>query len=76
MGWNDDCDGAICCYSNSIALFESRKEARTAIRISAAFARLGVEQKKWAVEDCDFIGPCAKHIKIVALKPAAKKVKP
>lgn len=71
MGWDADCQGAICsCSSVSpIAVFNNHKEARTAIRISTAFAKLCKEQGKSA--NVDFLGDCLKNIKIkrLARKP-------
>lgn len=34
FGWDDDCDGAVCCYSKEVAYFETRQAARKAIEIS------------------------------------------
>lgn len=46
FGWDDGCAGAMCCYTDSVALFDSRKAARAAIRISTAWARLQEAQGK------------------------------
>lgn len=66
MGWDDDCDGAICATCGDVAVFESRKDALKAIRISKAFAKLCVEQGKMA--NSDFLGDAAKCIDIRKLK--------
>lgn len=79
MGWDDDCEGAICgCgYSGGIAAFVSRADARKAIRISAANARLLIEQQKLQKENSsDFLGRAAKNLKIIPLKAKLKQVKP
>lgn len=61
-GWDDDCLGAICSYSDSIALFTSRKLAQQAIRISARFAALRSAQGKPA--NTDFIADI-KNVRII-----------
>jgi hypothetical protein len=67
MAFNADCEGAIECAgaNDAIALFETRSDARTAINISAAYARLCLAQGKTA--NTDFIGASLKCIKIRAL---------
>lgn len=64
MGWDADCDGAICSTHESIALFATRSEAQTAIRISTAFASL--QQLQRLPCNYDFI-ESLKKIKIVPL---------
>ena len=66
MCWDADCAGALCGLTGSpVALFASRAEARTAIRISTAYARLCKAQGKPANDDfldaiaCVKIVPCA-----------------
>lgn len=46
--WDDDCDGALCSRGagETVAVFPSRADARKAIRISNAYAKLCVEQGK------------------------------
>lgn len=46
MTWDGDCEGAICCGSGAIALFDTRKQARKAITISKRFALLQKAQGK------------------------------
>lgn len=66
MGWEDDCEGALCAYGRHVhvALFNSRADARRAIRISSAYARLRKEQGKPANDDflaalkCVKVLPC------------------
>jgi hypothetical protein len=40
MGWDDDCEGAVCIMSMKPVVFGTRKSAQRAITISAAFCRL------------------------------------
>ncbi len=41
MQWDDECEGALCCYGLSmLAFFLTRAEARKAIDISAKFAAI------------------------------------
>lgn len=73
MSWDSDCDGAICGWlKGPVAMFSSRQEARTAIRISTAHARLLIEQGKLKPDGSDFLGAAAKCIRIVPLKGKAK----
>lgn len=73
MSWDPECDGAICGWRDEpVALFQSRQEARKAIRISAAHARLQVEQGKLKPDGSDFLGAAAKCIRIVPLKGKAQ----
>lgn len=51
MGWDDSCEGAIHARDDHVAVFPSRADARKAIRISAALARLHREQGKPVNED-------------------------
>jgi hypothetical protein len=55
MGKDRECEGALCgiCRGDKIALFTSRKAARTAIEISAKFAALKRAQGK--PENTDFL---------------------
>lgn len=66
MGWNEDCDGAIESACPSVALFATRSDARKAIRISTAFARLNEAQQGTA--NTDFLPPCLKNVKIRPLE--------
>lgn len=73
QSWDKDCHGAIC-YGNSgeaVAVFESRKDARKAIDISAKFAALEKAQGKPANDD--FLGESRKNFRVVPLQPSAKK---
>lgn len=54
MGLDADCDGALCANSGPVALFTSRADARRAIRISTAYAKLRKEQGLPVNED--FLG--------------------
>jgi len=70
MGWDEACDGAICSTNGDVATFQTRKEAQRAIRISKAYARLCLEQGEPI--NSDFIGDCAKLVKIRKLKARGK----
>lgn len=63
MGWDDDCQGAICCSSTAIALFPNRAAARAAINISAKFAQLQRAQGK--PHNDDFAHPARKNLRII-----------
>ena len=64
MSHDKDCEGAVCTmYGKSIALFDSRKDARTAINISKCYARLLKTQGKPFNED--FLPPASKHVKVL-----------
>lgn len=39
-GWSDECKGAIVSSDNEVAMFDSRADARTAIKISERYANL------------------------------------
>lgn len=67
FGWDDNCLGALCCYSDAVALFTSRKLAQQAIRISARYAALRAAQGKPV--DTDFLDGIA-NVKIVPCLPA------
>lgn len=67
MGWDEDCDGALCCITESVALFDSRKAARKAIDISAKFAQLRRSQGKPV--NLDFIGDARKKLRVVPCRP-------
>lgn len=45
-GWDADCEGAIEAHGQSVAVFETRKAANTAITISRKFADLQKAQGK------------------------------
>lgn len=65
MGWDSDCEGALCANAGRVALFRSRAAARKAIRISAAYAKLCNEQGKRANDDfLEGIG----HVKVLECK--------
>ena len=52
MGWDAECPGALCSAGVLPAvLFPSRKEARAAIKVSVAFARLCQAQGRPVNED-------------------------
>lgn len=66
MGWDEDCDGAIeGAWTKPVAMFETRADARKAINISAAAAKLAIAQGKPANDD---FTTGRKHLKIVPLK--------
>lgn len=46
MGWDPACDGALSATASNVAIFESRGDARSAIRVSKAFAHLCEAQGK------------------------------
>ena len=62
MGWDSECAGAIEATGCAVALFDSRAEARKAIRISTAYAKLCAAQGQPANED--FLAN-SKFVKIV-----------
>jgi hypothetical protein len=53
MAWDEDCTGAICAWGpgQKVATFATRAAAQKAIRISACWARLRIEQGKPANTD-------------------------
>jgi hypothetical protein len=51
MGCDPDCEGAICVNCSEPAVFETRKLAQKAIRISKAFAALRATQGLSVNED-------------------------
>lgn len=67
MGWDDDCEGALCCITDTVATFDSRKAARKAIDISAKFAHLRRAQGKPV--NLDFIGDARNNLRVVACRP-------
>lgn len=69
LGFDPDCKGALCCRlgNSPVAAFRTRKEARTAIRISVAFAKLNHAQGLPANDD--FLS-FRKNIKVVPCKVA------
>lgn len=73
MGWDSDCEGAICCWSGSVAVFDSRKTARKAIAISQRFQQLCAAQGK--PSNTDFALPHRNLLKIVPLEAALKEAK-
>jgi hypothetical protein len=68
MGWDADCLGAVSAMTDgTVALFTSRADARTAIRISTAYAKLCKAQGKPANDD--FLDAIA-AVKIIEAKRA------
>lgn len=64
--WDNECEGAICGWlGGNVAVFDSRADARKAIKISTAFARLCQAQGRPV--NIDFIDD-AKCLKIVPLE--------
>lgn len=70
LGWDEDCEGAICCDGDSVAIFASRKAARKAIDISAKFAALCKAQGRPANDD--FIGEGKRNLRVIPCQPNAK----
>jgi hypothetical protein len=68
MGWDADYAGALCCTGarGSVAVFADRQEARKAIRVSTAYAKLCKAAGKPANDD--FLLNVAKQIHIVPLR--------
>lgn len=66
MQWDDECEGALSCWwgSGKLATFASRKDARSAINVSAKFAALRKAQGK--PENTDFT-EFRKNVKVVEL---------
>lgn len=62
--FDSDCEGAICCRSDNVAYFATKEDAKRAIKISIAFAKLLVAQGK--PHNSDFIEDI-KYVKIVPL---------
>jgi len=67
MGWDSDCAGAICCMTDSVAIFHNRKSAWKAIDISTKYALLCRAQGKPV--NMDFLGACRKNLRVVPCKP-------
>ena len=67
MGWDDDCEGSLCCFYKTAAIFESQKAARKALDISTRFALLRKSQGKCV--NPDFLGECRKNIRVVECVP-------
>ena len=70
LGWDDDCEGAICANTNQVAAFSNRADARRAIKISERFAALCEAQGKPANDD--FLGECRRNIHILPLYSRTK----
>lgn len=73
MGWDDDCAGALCAmHDGKIVMFDSRADARKAIKVSTAFARLRKAQGLPVNED--FLDGIAnvRIVECVAPQEAAK----
>lgn len=66
--FDDECEGALRGSNGTIALFDDRAKAMTAIKISVKYAELRKLQGKPFNED--FIGSCRKLIKI---RPVAER---
>lgn len=69
MGWDEDCEGSLCCINKTIAIFDSRKAARKAINISAKYSHLCLAQGKPV--NLDFVGKARKNLRIVECVPNA-----
>lgn len=69
--WDPDCEGALtsfcCTESNQIALFDTRREAQKAIRISTKRDELAKEQKN--IRELDFID----SRELIHIVPVSKK---
>ncbi len=70
MGWDEDCEGSLCCINKTIAIFDSRKAARKAINISAKYSHLCLAQGKPV--NLDFVGKARKNLRIVECVPNAE----
>ena len=66
-GWDMECEGALCSGVTPFVAFDSRKDARDAVNVSKAFARLNAAQGK--VFNDDF----TTHIKNVRVWPLSRK---
>jgi hypothetical protein len=64
-GNDDDCEGGITAFNDTVRVFASRKDAQRSIRISAANAKLQREQGRPVTDD--FLGDARKNIRIVPL---------
>ena len=66
--FDKDCEGALTCIGDGqdVAAFEDMASAKTAIRITTAYARLRKLQGKPANDD--FLPPCIKNIKILTCR--------
>jgi hypothetical protein len=69
MGWDSDCEGALCAFNGTVALFESRADAIRAISVSRAYRRLCKAQGKPTNDD--WSSGCAHCIKVLSLQPEA-----
>ncbi len=69
MGWDDECKGALCACTGSVAVFDTRAEARRAIAVSRAYMRLCEAQGKPTNDD--WRPACANCIKVLPLQPEA-----
>lgn len=67
MGWDSDCEGALCARSPAV-VFPNRRAAQRAITISRRFALLQEAQGK--PENTDFMPECRACIKIVSVEAA------
>ena len=65
MGWDESGDGDLSYCPTKPALFTDRNEARKAIEISKAKARLLKAQGK--IFNSDFIPPMSRNIKIIQM---------
>lgn len=72
MGWDDDCEGAICAAGSAVAAFASRKEAMSAIRISSRFAELRKSQGRPA--NNDFLGDARRNLRVFPLRPKSDTI--
>lgn len=62
MQWDDKCEGALhVMCSNEVAGFNSREDARKAIRVSRCFALLNLAQGKVHISD---FTEGIKHVKV------------
>lgn len=71
--FDEECEGALRCMApgDPIAVFPTSKEARRAIQISMAFAKLSKAQGKPVNEDFTTCIKCVKVVPLVSAKGGA-----
>lgn len=66
MALDPDCDGGLCGGEEPVAIFATKADARSAIRISTKFAELCELQGRPA--NTDFLLPAKSNLRIIAAK--------
>jgi hypothetical protein len=64
FGWDEDCEGAICCSSKPV-VFANRRLARQAITVSRRWAALRKAQGQ--TSNADFEPGCSDSIKVLSV---------